>query len=1026
MFIEMCIIADFIEKPYLYNMRKLKLIACMALQLVMFISAIGQGYVIKHYDIEDGFAGNEVYCIYQDTLGYLWFGTNNGLSRYDGVRFKNYNSPVLQNDDILRIKEIMGHIYILNLNRQLYFLSDEHIFPANTSIFEEKIDDFIEDKPNNLIWYFSDHLVQYDKIQKSKKHYKHIVKPRYTHPQSFCYDKDSSLLILSDQHVYRFKDRLNSFPYYEQLPTGTRHHIISLVDDMVLLYGYATPVLEFFNDEFRFCQDINPKEGLSRIVDTENDWWIRSGSSIYKVNKKKGAITDFKPFLNDHQINPIFKDHEGNLWFGTAEHGLYCISNHEITNYTSRNAPFTSNHIQKLEIGGDHTIWIGTGNGQVFKLEGEQDFKVFNLPSKNHQVYDLLFQDEKLSIAYYHAGQIIKDELSALSLLDRAKTICIDEESNYWFGTSASISRINLNQKTKDSFASNQRTYAITPFRKQILCGSVSGFYYIDLENLDVQHIQKELSACESNFYATQKETNLFYGFQNSNNYPPKPLGFFSSPKPLLHRYYDVNGDSIMADVRGIAFTADSTICLSTNNAGLYFIKNDTIYPFNEQHGLSSNACNDLFVDSNDNIWIATTKGLNRIKYPSMQHDNYTIEDGLSSNWITSVVRTPDSLLYIGTHQGLLKVHQNKLRLANISPYVHIRKVKVNEKDTTLFSQYELPWFKNNIAIEFMGISFRSKINYSYRLKKDDAWKRIENNNIGLAELSPGEYLFEVKAVTLNGVESKNTAQIGIHIRSPWWQTLWFKILLILSLLAIVILIAILRIRQIQKRAVEKTRVNKQFAELELQALQSQMNPHFVFNALGAIQHYILKQEEKKANRYLTRFSKLMRLFLDSSREKYISLKDELTLLETYLDLEQLRFKDKFDFEIKIDEDLLPDTIEIPSMLIQPFVENAINHGLLYKKDKGHLSIVFQQDNHDNLICLIKDNGVGRKEAMRRKRKAMKSYKSQGTQIVEERLNTLNFIEETNITFDISDILDTSGNCNGTLVSILIPNPALH
>ena len=197
------------------------------------------------------------------------------------------------------------------------------------------------------------------------------------------------------------------------------------------------------------------------------------------------------------------------------------------------------------------------------------------------------------------------------------------------------------------------------------------------------------------------------------------------------------------------------------------------------------------------------------------------------------------------------------------------------------------------------------------------------------------------------------------------------------------------------------------------------MNPHFVFNALSSIQYYILNNDIEAANDYLSRFSRLMRLFLESSRNKYISVYEESELLEYYITLEQLRFKNRFTFEIKIEDDV-PQELEIPSMLIQPFVENAINHGLVYSKNNEGVLVIHFSLTEKYVRCTIEDNGIGREKAAELKQKSIKSYQSQSTQITAERIQSLKYIEETKVEVNIIDKFNEIGESQGTKVEILI------
>jgi PAS domain S-box-containing protein len=208
------------------------------------------------------------------------------------------------------------------------------------------------------------------------------------------------------------------------------------------------------------------------------------------------------------------------------------------------------------------------------------------------------------------------------------------------------------------------------------------------------------------------------------------------------------------------------------------------------------------------------------------------------------------------------------------------------------------------------------------------------------------------------------------------------------------------------------------YSELELRALQMQMNPHFIFNALNSIQSYIINKDEQMANFYLTKFAALIRQFLDSSRSKYISINEEIANLKLYVELEKLRFDNKFDYVFELDPKVNKYN-EIPTMLLQPFIENAINHGLRYKSTKGFLRISFK-DIDNRIVVRIEDNGVGRKAAEKIKSLSSQGYKSQGLKITTHRIENYNKLNLENIEYKISDLLENSENI-GTLVEIYFP-----
>ncbi|MDO8367544.1 MAG: histidine kinase, partial [Saprospiraceae bacterium] len=215
--------------------------------------------------------------------------------------------------------------------------------------------------------------------------------------------------------------------------------------------------------------------------------------------------------------------------------------------------------------------------------------------------------------------------------------------------------------------------------------------------------------------------------------------------------------------------------------------------------------------------------------------------------------------------------------------------------------------------------------------------------------------------------------------------------------------------------------MNQRFAELELKALQSQMNPHFIFNSLGAIQYFIRSDRTQEADGYLTKFAQLMRLFLESSKNKYITLAEEIRLLKLYVELEKMRFEGRFEAKFSVEKNIDTDEVEIPSMLLQPFVENAINHGLFHKKEKGLLQIKVTANGSKEIHCIVEDDGIGREAAGALREQSLKNYKSRAMQIVHERLEALSHVEGYEVKIEVNDLRHPDGGPAGTRVTLTIP-----
>jgi hypothetical protein len=361
----------------------------------------------------------------------------------------------------------------------------------------------------------------------------------------------------------------------------------------------------------------------------------------------------------------------------------------------------------------------------------------------------------------------------------------------------------------------------------------------------------------------------------------------------------------------------------------------------------------------------------------------------------------------------------------DLLPAIVIENIETAGVDNTFKSSYEVDFYDNIIKIyckipaqvekEVDGIYYKIISENKYK-DFDSTWVNEGTLIKKYSNLNSGDYNIFIKYTTKAGLASK-VLSFKVKIKRPWWRTWWFWGASFISLFGLFYG----RERFLKFWADEEKKHYRQIVELELRTLQLQMNPHFIFNALNSIQSYVMTHDALTANNYLSKFAHLIRMFLDSSRSRYISLSEEVKLLNLYIEMESLRFEEKFEFKIEIDPEVNK-YIEIPTMILQPFVENAINHGIRYKKDKGFLKINFFYTGR-YLICRMEDNGVGRKVAKQIQAKTRKGYRSQGLKITAERLMTYNKINETNIEFSVSDLYADPNHLGdvGTLVTVKFP-----
>ena len=466
-----------------------------------------------------------------------------------------------------------------------------------------------------------------------------------------------------------------------------------------------------------------------------------------------------------------------------------------------------------------------------------------------------------------------------------------------------------------------------------------------------------------------------------------------------------LNGDSnstiLEAPVNVVKVISDSLVWVGTDGLGAFLIYNQKVYPISETRDW---IVTDILIDPQSNrVYVASNFGVGIISNHLQNEFSYNFQilnaaNGLPSNEVTCL-EVAANFIYAGTTFGLAKVDKKIFLTSNTNvPKLLIEEVNINGNNVEIRNRFTLK-YKEKIEINFAGISYESgnDLKYYYRLTKSDDWHQTFNRDLELPALSKGTYPIEIKVSDAFGNDSE-IEKVIVKMSPPWWNTIWAKGI-------VIVLIGIglwARFRSIRKNARNQIDINNKIAGLELQALQSQMNPHFVFNLMNSFQRIVLTGDFLKVNEYITSFSRLMRLFLESSREKYITIQHEEELLTEYLKLEKLRYKDKFEFQISSTA-IVDKSHKIPSMMIQPFVENSINHGIKYLKGAGKIDIHFIQIDSKNYQVIVEDNGVGIEKAKEIASKSSHKHKSRGLEIINDRIDTLKKNDSFAIDIDISD-----------------------
>ncbi len=477
-------------------------------------------------------------------------------------------------------------------------------------------------------------------------------------------------------------------------------------------------------------------------------------------------------------------------------------------------------------------------------------------------------------------------------------------------------------------------------------------------------HLKDVIKFNDTVFIATYN--GLFYRYKNE--FIKHPINF---SKPI--NSFAISGEHLL---------------IGSDGHGLYKYKNGEIIKLFKNISFIEK----VKVYNDSNIFAATNKGLYAISNRNSKFKLtyiYNINDGLKSNLVNDVLLVNDDL-FIATSNGITRIRKDVKNLNQLQS-IHINKIIWNEdvvNDTNLKVKYTR---NNSLEVDFSTINFTIKnyLKYSYKLSPTQKnFIQIPKGQINLNNLPIGNYELIIKVE-----DEKNNSlskSIFIEILPNWYQTKLFYLLLGIILLLIILFLLKNFRNRISKNANKKIEQEKQLSNFKLEALRSQMNPHFVFNSLNAIQYYMNENDLEMSDKYLLKFSRLIRHFFDLSNVTEISLEKEVDLISNYLEIEKMRFKNKLDFEVNIEIELIKDKLNIPTMIIQPIVENAINHGIFHKKEGGKVNVMFKKISNNSYEVIVNDNGIGIVKSKEIKANSFQGHDSKSSLIFKERIKLLN------------------------------------
>jgi ligand-binding sensor domain-containing protein len=970
---------------------------------------------------------NRLYCLWRDTkTGLIWIGTgNSGLVCFDpkapkDKAFTTYSS--LPND----VKTVGGNaIFTLTMdeNRHLWIggdnamLTELDLETRQFTRYTEGVDSTIHTiiyGGNGLLWFGTrrQSLSLYDTRQ-------HKIVKRWEHNH----------LLHKSFHI--FNNWFNNV-----------NRVVLNADNQSLWYLYA-PLglmnLELKTDKMQNYplgfKPLNPAD-LNELgelcFDSEGKLWVgHTKEGLVVFNPKTGQVerrlieeSEVAKRLLPFRVNRIFNDMKTHqMWIGTSK-GLFSYSPIK-NNYTQLSPLNISSKIISISenlFDKERSVWILTDK-EVLKMDGRTHREItrFRLPSEivANQWSGLYTQPSGVYIHSVNHISRINEQTRKIDILPITYDIngFVDDtlpngEPIHWISTyNAGLFRQRQNGKLENftHFPNNTLIGVYRTMEGKIwICTDNSGLIRLkDKENLSFDHFlnnPKMANSLPDNIptcFYTDTKKRLWLGTASNG------LVWIENPnaeQPIFHQY-SLN-KAANPFISGIHEDADGNLWAN--------ILGEKPYVFNPNTGESCR----LKGDGSDIL-------------PNHFADKIIIGQGQSGTWLTNT-------------EGVVFIDKTKdFVFPKRSLPINFTGLTIFDKDETgrlTDSTLQLSYRENFFSIKFSAVNFEGNTQYRYKLDGiDKNWVRIGSRNIAYyTDLSAGTYTFRVRASV--GVESDDDAEttLQIVITPPFWQTVWFRLLALFAIGSVLFWLYKNRLRrikyeaelkqkeaEIKQKEAETAQLRAEFqqkiAETELSALRAQMNPHFIFNCLNSLNLYILENHVDLASDYLQRFSRLIRLVLENSRLERIPLSNEVEALKLYMVMEGMRFKDKLTFEISIDPLIDMEMTTIPPLLLQPFLENAIWHGLMHKLEGGTIWLNITQPTESVVHAEIIDNGIGRAASTKIKSKSATRQKSFGMKVTSERIEAINQIYHTATKVVVTDLFDKNGQPSGTQVIVNIP-----
>ncbi len=1008
----------------------------------------------EYIQVQKGLSQNTVNSVFQDSEGFLWIGTWNGLNRFDGYSFKSFKKDYRDTESGLTSSEIIdivedhsGNIWVagfLGLNKIDKQDFSIHKYTTDSYLNAGMICDTISClcyDSRGMIWIGTRQGVlimdpeteTFKAIQSNTRDFNSLSSSNIT---ALMEDQQGNMWIGTSDGLNKYLPQTEEIFTYHA--TGERGHLSS---------SYIS-ALEI-EDESHIW--VGTPEGLNRYHLGTN-WFYWS----FLITP--GPITEN---TNKAMITALKNDSKGRLWVGTREFGLYIFNKEgnqfiNAQNFIPSQNPFNLNSVLDIIEDSRGLLWIGTSHKGLAKLIPEPN--VFREDFRGRTIYGIIEPQENNFWFGTQNGVIIYDRAmkSSSKLIhdfDNANSLSSDLISDLyldgeyiWIGTHNGVNKYHQATKEFELFSVDHPVNTIAgaevwdilrDYRDDIWLCTSNGLSHIKEKTGQITNFRHELGNPNS------LSNNACYQILEQSTEPPGV--FLVSTQHGLNRYNSNTGHwevflpkagdltSISSDyVFGVYKDSKDVFWVYTNGGGFnrFDPETGTFEAFTSEDGLSDDVVYGMIEDDSGDFWLPTNNGLSQFNPIEERFKKFDVQDGILSNEfnINSLYKTGKGEIVLGGVNGITSFFPKPPSESTEKPPVMItRFIKYTEGsaiDVPVASSIHLKHNENSFTVYFAALDFLNpfKNSYEYYLENFDSdWDILEGglHQVEYRKLSPGTYTLHV--IGSNNLGVSDEARIIIRIIAAWWQTFFFKIGVVSLALFLIGFVLYSISRNMSRKHQMETQIltiENELIQSQKFALRSQMNPHFIFNALNSIQNFVLKNDVDSANYYLSNFSIMMRRVLEYSQNNFITLHEELDLIKLYLKMEKLRFSNKFDTEIIVDPNIDIHMIRIPPMLLQPYLENSILHGLQLIKHKGLLSLKIIERG-EVMDLLVEDNGIGRDRARQIRKKQF--HKSKGLKNIEKRIQLYNKLNDRPITINIEDLFDKENNPLGTRVSLEVP-----